>query len=62
MAAPEIRPLSAERQLAADHDRALMARVAGQDRAAYAELLNRHLRGATVTAYRILLNMAGAEE
>lgn len=62
MAAPEIRPLSAERQLAADHDRALMARVARQDRIAYAELLNRHLRGAAITAYRILLNRADAEE
>lgn len=39
-----------------------MARVARQDRAAFALLLQRHLRGAANTAYRILLNRFDAEE
>jgi len=43
-------------------DRALMARVAQQDRAAYALLLQRHLRGAVNAAYRVMLNAADAEE
>jgi len=68
MAYPAAAPLARramtpdERLRASDEDRALMARVAGQDRAAYAELLQRHLRGAVTTAYRILLNSHDAEE
>lgn len=49
-------------EAAGDEDRALMARVAQGDRAAYAELLRKHLRGAVNAAYRILLNPHDAEE
>ncbi len=51
-----------ERARRAEEDRALMARVARQDRAAFALLLQRHLTGAVTTAQRILLNQADAEE
>ncbi len=47
---------------AVDADRALMARVAQGDRAAFAELLHKHLRGAVNAAYRILLNPHDAED
>ncbi len=59
---PELTARQAAARQAAEHDRALMARVAQQDRAAYAELLSRHLRGTVATAYRILFNQADAEE